>query len=319
MESGDPKPRSPAGVIIERSIPSWDKMRRTLGESPSGIAQRQSRLEATQLELRALFPSRTLNTLFNPVKGGDEGRFFFGLVGSLTSCRNFLFGDREVSILSPAEPAYIEPPHIVNGNRLRPLVAQYFVYGEISPKTMAEDPRISPEIHEEYLIEFAQEGKPPKYLFPAEPGILKILPTINVAPTLVLGGLSIMELYQAYLPKNLDEAREFLLKGTTTGAALDVIKIHDTLETVTTRLFSGEERKTNVPYSILQVAGGIKYNLYPYGKNPPAGPIPDGCALLAFQWANPPHTAYFLIVPETTLPSIISRGLPSQNDEGRVG
>lgn len=325
MAPGDRKPTSD---IIERPIPALDARKPpTMTEGPSGIAQRASKLEAIQLELRALFPSIRMNTMFNPVTGGEEAKFLFKLIGSFCASRTVLFGDSEVTILTGEQSMYIEPPHLVNGKRLKPLYVQHFIYGEVSPQTMAQDSRLSPEIHEEYLIEFSQgEGKRSKFLFPAEPNIINTLQRISTPPApevveanpagatpLDLSALSI------YLPKGLDEARLILLKSSVLpDSFLDLIRIHDGLEASTQVLFSGDEKRTSIPYSILQVSGGIKYYLYPYGISPPMGAIPQGCSLLAFQRTED-QKVHYLLIPELRMPAIISRGLPPQNQESGVG
>ncbi len=324
MAPGD---RQPSSAIIQREIPSLDgKAPNAMDEGPAGIAKRQSRLEATQLELRGLFPSIKKNTMFNPATGGDEAKFLFKLVGSFCSSRTVLFGDSEVTILSGEQSIYIEPPStITREGRLRPLYVKDFIYGEISPKTMAQDQRVSPEIHDDYVIEFSEEGKRPKFLFPAEPNIINTLqrvstpPAPNVIETNPAEATSLdLSALGVYLPRDPEEARAILLRGVPFPEShLDLIKIHDTLETSTQVLFSGDEKKTNVPFSILQVSGGLKYYLYPYGISPPMGGIPQGCALLVFQRSEE-QKVHYLLIPELRIPALISRGLPPQQNEGRI-
>jgi hypothetical protein len=327
MAQGD---RPSSSAIIQRVIPSWDaKLPQAMDEGPAGIAKRQSRLETVQLELRALFPSIAKNTMFNPATGGEEAKakFLFKLVGSFCSAKTVLFGDSEVTILSGEQSIYIEPPSMITREgRLRPLYVSNFVYGEISPQTMAQDSRVAPEIHEDYAIEFAEEGKRSKYLFPAESNIINTLHRISSVPAPSVietspGEASPLDrsALAVYLPKNIDEARAILLKGTPFSEShLDLIKIHDTLETSTQVLFSGDEKKTSVPFSILQVSGGIKYYLYPYGISLPMGPIPQGCTLLVFQRTED-QKVYYLLLPEVRVPAIIARGLPPQGQETRIG
>lgn len=326
MAPGDRQPSSADG-IRQRPIAYLDERAPpTIDEGPSGLAKRQSRLEALQLELRSIFPSLQRNTMFNPVTGGDEAKFFFKLVGSFSASRTVIFGDREVAILIGEQSTYIEPPHLVNGMRLRPLYVQHFIYGEVSPDTMAKDSRIAPEIHEDYVVEFQEEGKKPKYLFPAEPNIVNTLQRISAPPPpRTVGAEPGEELkldysaLSAYLPKNADEARELLLKSAVLPESfLDLTKIHDTLESSSQVAFVGEEKKTSVPYSIIQVEGGIKYYLYPYGISPPMSAIPQGCSLLTFHKTED-KTLYYLLVPELRLPALFSRKLLSHQDEEGVG
>lgn len=305
--------------IIERARPGATEAGRppALAEGPSGIQRRETRTEKLQMELRGNFPSISANMMFNPITSGvTADAFFFSLVGSMLGTRTMIFGDREVSVISLREPAYVEPP-MVNGKKLRPVVAHYLVYGEISPETMAQDPKVSGAIHSEHFIEFSPEGGKKKYLFPAEPGLLKSLTILSEPPQAKLAGgteeerksadLSNLE---AYLPKDTEGARKILLAASPFGDNfLNLLNIHDTLESVAVVTFSGDEKKTSLPFASLQVAGGAKYSLYPYGIKPPMGPIPDGCALFSSE------EVYFLLIPEARIPALLSRGLPSQGKE----
>jgi hypothetical protein len=105
-----------------------------------------------------------------------------------------------------------------------------------------------------------------------------------------------------YLPTTPAEARRILVVHEVVGGApLDINNIHDNLEEVTIIRFTGEERKTTIPFAILKLSGGASFRLYPYGKYPPSGDVTQGCEVILSE------EKYYLVMPDTIAKELESR------------
>lgn len=295
------KAESPASGSSQRTPHS------ILDEGPTDITRRLSTTEKTQRLLRVLSASISENKLINPVTGGDPTGFVLGVVKSMRSAGRRWFWDMPV-VLVETDSQYIDPPR-KEGKKQPPIMASYFIFGDRKPETLAEDPKLSPFIHDVYLKLKLPEGGRPLYLFPVEGKITTVLQRISTAPPPPIEGVEEQSKHLVdvsslgrYLPSTSTEARRILVAHEVVGGApLDIDHIHDNLAEVILVQFGGEEKKTTIPFAILKLSGGASFRLYPYGKYPPRGEITQGCEVI-LSGEN-----YYLIMPDIVAKELESR------------
>ena len=272
-----------------------------MDEGPVDISSRLSKKEQLQRTLRLLSPRISSNSLLNPVTGGDPSNFVLGVVKSISNVENRYFWDMPLALIETTDSQYIDPPR-KDGRKQPPVMARYFLFGDRHPKTLLEDPKISGFVYDVYLeFEPLEEGGKKLYLFPVESGISRALARISTVPPPPIEGVSErnaglfdVSSLSVYLPSNVAQAREILLSHKVhDGAPLDLMHIHDNLEEVTTVQFTGEEKKSLIPFAVLKLSGGADFRLYSYGKTPPQGSPPMGCEIILS------NDKFYLIMPGT--------------------
>ena len=221
-------------------------------------------------------------------------------------------------VLIETESQYIDLPR-KEGKKQPPIMASYFIFGDRLPETLASDPKLSPFIHDVYLKLELPEGKNPLYLFPVEGKISTVLQRISTAPPPPIEGVAEQSSHLVdvsslgrYLPNSPEEARRILVVHEVVGGApLDINNIHDSLEEVTLVQFTGEDKKTTIPFAILKLSGGASFRLYPYGKYPPKGETTQGCEVILSE------EKYYLIMPDTVAKELESKFMSSHLSLGQ--
>ena len=305
--ASDRQPRTRAGKAASSN--SQLTPHTILDEGPTDITKRLSTTEKTQRLLRVLSLNISENNLLNPVTGGNPTDFVLGVVKSMRSAGRRWFWDMPVVLIETDSSQYMDPPR-KEGKKQPPIMASYFIFGDRLPETLAEDPKLSPFIHENvYLKLQPPEGGKPLYLFPVEGKISTALQRISTAPPPPIEGVAEQSKHLVdvsslgrYLPNSPEDARRLLVvHEVVSGAPLDVNNIHDRLEDVTLIQFSGEDKKTTLPFAILKLFGGASFRLYPYGKYPPKGEVTQGCEVILSE------EKYYLIMPDTVAKGLESR------------
>ncbi|MBD3397831.1 hypothetical protein GF412_01715 [Candidatus Micrarchaeota archaeon] len=296
------KAESPASGSPQRTPHS------ILDEGPVDITKRMSTTEKTKRLLRVLSARISENSLLNPITGGDSSRFVLGVVKSMRGAERRWFWDMPI-VLIECDPQYIDPPR-KEGKKQPPIMASYFVFGDRLPRTLAEDPKLAPFIHDAYLsLGPLGEGGKPFCLFPVEGKVKTVLQRISTAPPPPIEGVEEQSAHLVdisslgrYLPDTVEGARRILLAHeAVTGAPLDIDNIHDNLADVSIIHFSGEEKKTTIPFAILKLSGGASFRLYPYGKYPPRGEVTQGCEVILSE------EKYYLVMPDSVAKELESR------------
>ena len=271
-----------------------------LGEGPTNIAKKLTKLEKTQRTLRLLSSKIAQNSLINATKM-DPTRFVLGVVSSMSDAQERTFKKSPITLIETKQPQYIELPK-KDLRAQSPIMCSHFIFGDKPPETFARESTLSRFVHD-YCLEFEPLDEAGKafYLIPAEAGILSALAKPKALESAEEEDFLDLSKFVKYLPYTPKEARNILIEHQVhEGAPLDIDKIHDLLEEVTLVHFDGEYKKTNHPFSILKLEGGATFRMYPYGKRPPTS-VPQGCEIISS------NEVYYLIMPE-----IIARPLESQ-------
>ncbi len=271
----------------------------TLGEGPTSITKKLSRLEKTQHTLRALSSKIAHNSLLNEAKM-DPTRFVLGVVSSMSDAQERAFKDSPLTLIETKQPQYIDLPR-KEGKTQSPIMSTHFIFGDKSPAVLAADSALSRFVHDCCLeFEPLNEAGKPFFLIPAEAGILGALAKPQAPDYAEKEDFLDLSRFVRYLPDTPAKARDILIEHKVhEGAPLDINKIHDLLEEVTLVQFEDEQKKTSHPYSVLRLGAGATFRMYPYGACPPTT-VPQGCEVISVK------EAYYLIMPE-----IIARQIES--------